>query len=327
VKYIFVIPPTNSFVSGGNVYNQKFIDGLRHICPVSNITWENFKLTKEIDATLIVDSIYIDKVEKSLSRIVSKKILLIHYLDIFYDEKNNQSLIQQRKEQLKLFDYYIVTGQYSFEWLIQNGYSYEKIILLSPCIEISGTKKNKSAGGIKNILMVGNLLPVKGYLPFLKLLMEKNISNLRFTIIGDETIDRAYATCIRSLINSSEYLKSIGHIADTVQHNRITEYYEENDALISPSFFETFGMAIQEALSYGMEVFAFNGGNVAYINHPLLKSFDTHERMIEYLSEWAAETRSTQFSPIRKPDFLNHHKLSWDELAIEFHTQYTNRMH
>jgi glycosyltransferase involved in cell wall biosynthesis len=319
MHYLFVIPETGSFVSGGNLYNQKFIGALRHVTKVDQIRWEIFEEKEQDKATLIIDSIYIDKVNNSLSAFASRKILLIHYLDIFYDEKDNQSLIKKRMEQLQLFDYFIVTGQFSYDWLIQREFKAEQIFIISPSIDISGTKSNLKHGDVKRIVMVGNLLPVKGYFHFLKLLNEIKIPNIQITILGDETIEKEYAKKIRELINESEYLSNNCRIAGTVNHQMMEGYYEENDVLISPSYFETFGMAIHEALQYGLHVLALKGGNIGYIKHPLLRSFDSHEDIIEYLSEWVKGNESLQKS---KSPYLS--TKTWKELALKFHTAYIN---
>jgi hypothetical protein len=317
LNYLFVIPDYDSFISGGNHYNKNFIEALGNLGNVQTAPWEIFRLTKHSNTFIVIDSIYIDMLETDSILLNTNSILLLHYLDIFYDEKHNEPLKRKRLKQILAFKYIIVTGQFAFDWLQLTGVKKENIFLLTPMIQIQGSKMHRNPNPTWRILMVGNLLPVKGYLELLNELEIQKPAGIKITIIGDKNIDTEYAASIMQLIEEKPYLKKVCSIGETVPHETMGTYFEETDLMISASHFETFGMAIHEALSYGLPVMAIAGGNVANINHPLLDTFQSHQEIVSALANLKGFEK--------KPDTLTNRKFpenrSWAELANHFYSR------
>jgi hypothetical protein len=318
MKYLFVIPEYNSFVSGGNHYNKNFIQAISALAPFQTTTWENFRPINEPNTVTIIDSIYIDQIEPDNVNIKNESVLLLHYLDIFYDKKSNDALITKRLQQLLAFKYFIATGQFTYDWLIRAGVNKENIFLLTPVIQIQGSKKHNDPGTPKRLLMVGNLLPVKGYIEFLTALELQKPADIFITIVGDKKIDPSYSTSMLNLIEVLPYLKKTCSVEETVPHESMPALFEKNDLMISSSFFETFGMSVHEALYSGLPVWAISAGNIINIRHPLLRTFENHNNMASALHNF----NKYEIEQETKNNETKIEDRSWIDLALQFHARF-----
>lgn len=319
MKYEFVIPDVDSFVSGGNLYNKAFVTALSKLAEVKTVAFREWKNNPSKECVTIIDSIYIDDIKINEIRPKKNYVLLLHYLDVFFEQQNSNELLLKRLEQLANFDYFIVTGKYSEDWLMSNGVKKENIFLLNPMISIDGAKLQKEYHLPLQLLMIGNFVPVKGYVEFLQELDVQQPADILISIIGDGNIDIIYANKVKEIIDQSVYLKHVCRIIGTTDHKHIAQHFQEHDLLISASYFETFGMAIHEALLFGMPVLALPSGNITNIQHPFLSIFETHKGLIHHLVD--VEKWHTARDPlIETATFYNP---SWDESAYKLHTYFS----
>jgi glycosyltransferase involved in cell wall biosynthesis len=319
MQYRFVIPPVDSFVSGGNWYNTYFTEALGRIADVETSCLANWRPNSNDEAIVIIDSIYLSKLDPNEIRLRKNRVLLLHYLDIFFDRKDDQDVVTKRLEQLSCFDYFLVSGRYVQDWLLAQGIRKESIFLFEPIISTTGFKSSASFNSPLKVLMLGNLLSVKGYLECLIELKLQQPSAIKVEIVGDASIDPAYASRMYQLIASSEYLSTTVVCRDAVPHDQVFDLFEKCDLLLSASQFETFGIAIHEALAFGLPVAALPAGNVSCIQHPNLFKYDTMPELVFSLQE-QNRGRLTGLSvgnEIRKPS------ASWQDFATLFHTHFT----
>jgi glycosyltransferase involved in cell wall biosynthesis len=319
MHYLFVVPEYESFVSGGNIYNRLFIDALSAIAKVETKNWASFLPGYPIDTIIVIDSIYIELIESENEQLKKNSVLLLHHLDIFYEEKNNSKLISKRLKQLSTFEFFIATGQFTYDWLVQVGIKKENIFFLTPVIQIQGSKKYNDQNLKRRLLMVGNLLPRKGYMEFLTALDCEKSSEIQITILGDKNIDTSYSKDILKMIERSPYLNNVCSIKETVANESMPAYFDENDVMISASHFETFGIAVHEALFYGLPVWAIAAGNIINIKHPLLTTFKTHKEIVSALDSY----QKIQMNPEIIIKSIVTENESWFNLARNFHLRFT----
>ncbi|MEO0293225.1 MAG: glycosyltransferase [candidate division WOR-3 bacterium] len=113
--------------------------------------------------------------------------------------------------------------------------------------------------GSKNILFVGRLDPIKG--------VDILIESLRFlkgdfslTIVGGPSKDESYF----------EYLKSIAQnypvrFLGRIPHEKLYKIYWESCMLVLPSYYESFGLVVLEAMSSGRPVVGFSDTSISEI--------------------------------------------------------------
>lgn len=318
MKYEFVIPDVDSFVSGGNLYNKELVTALSLLAEVKTVVYSEWKNNSSKECVTIIDSIYIDDITVNEIRPKKNYVLLLHYLDVFFEQHNSHDLLLKRLEQLANFDLFIATGKYSKDWLMSHGIKKENILLLSPMILIDGAKVQKEFHLPLQLLMIGNFVPVKGYVEFLQELDVQQPDDVLISIIGDGNIDVMYANKVKEMIGQSDYLTHVCRIIGTTDHKYIAKHFQEHDFLISASFFETFGMAIHEALLFGLPVLALPSGNITNIQHPLLAIFETHKDLIHHLVD-VEKWHSTRDLQIETATFYNP---SWEESAYKLHSYF-----
>ena len=306
----FVIPANEAFVSGGNIYNNKIITSLKEITRVERITWHMFSACRHTNTQYIFDSLYLDFFEKEQVVIPPCSILLLHYLDVFYEQRDNQQLILKKIRLLNKFDYIIVTGAFTYEWLLNRGIPASKIVLIEPCIE-NGLPKRTLNGGKKKILMIGNLVSVKGYTEILEELDVQKPTDVTLTVLGDGSIDKDYSRRILKQVKSSVYLSRIVQVAGTVPQEDVRQFFAKSNLFLSASHFETFGMAVHEALQYGLAVYAIGNGNLSRIVHPLFRQFTNYPTLIS-----AVQTFDTSQKVVLPSESIRQHTYSWKDAAI-----------
>ena len=286
----FIIPDHQSFVSGGNIYNTSLFNAFRHIGSAERMNWETYIKNKEYSHTFIFDSLYLKQFEEKNVAIPKDSFLLLHYLDVFYEQKGDPALVQKRLEQLKYFYRIVVTGVFTKQWLLEHKFPLQKTILIEPSI-YTGSENNCRLNSKGKILMVGNLIPVKGYSEFLDTLALQQPANIEVTILGDETIDPLYSETLKTKIKNSLYLTKTVRLAGTVTHIEVFHHLNNSNLFISASNFESFGMAVHEALQNGLPVYAINNGNLGLINHPALVLFSNYKDLINAVNECLYETK------------------------------------
>jgi glycosyltransferase involved in cell wall biosynthesis len=183
---------------------------------------------------------------------------------------------------LKRFDGWIVTGLYTQKWLERHIRNDRPIVLIPPAIA-RVKKKEAPAAPPFRALIAANLIPVKGLIPLMRELDKQRPRNLQILLLGDPRLDPDYARKLQERVKTSAYLSKTITIGKAVSQAGLMRHLSQSHLLISASRFESFGMAVHEALCSGVPVWALPTGNIAQISHPLLHTFGSLSRLVESL--------------------------------------------
>ena len=269
----FIVPEVDSFISGGNLYNKRLIAALRNMEQLQVRCLSIEKVPPQIgllEGTIfLVDSLYLHSFSQRLptKRKDQPVYLIVHHLYSMYpdESEDKEAQIAQEWKQLTLFDGFLVSSLFTARFLKARNFSQPCLILPPiPVIVNDGPKYDRDSSSLSAII-VANLIPRKGILPFLKLLknrVEEQAVNLTITILGETSIDVNYSTACAQYINRHACLKRMVYIKGALSPAETAAYYQTSNLLISVSAFETFGMALQEAVFYGVPILALKGGNV-----------------------------------------------------------------
>ena len=138
--------------------------------------------------------------------------------------------------------------------------------MVQPAIDIKPNLDFSIKTDTIKAIMVANLVPRKGILPFLKILAQNNLlpqlKNLQIDLIGSEEIEPEYAQSCLSFIKKNEVLNTIIRYHGQRLPIEIYSLYLQANLFISTSFMETYGMALQEARAFQLPILALKGGNV-----------------------------------------------------------------
>jgi glycosyltransferase involved in cell wall biosynthesis len=119
-----------------------------------------------------------------------------------------------------------------------------------------------SRDGLVRILSVGAVVPRKGYDLLVRALAELRDLPWRLTIAGDRDRHPQAVADLDRLIAQAELSDRIA-CPGAVASERLDAFYRETDIFVQASWFEGYGMALAEALAYGLPVVATTTGAAA----------------------------------------------------------------
>ncbi len=228
--------------------------------------------------------LYFSKIEKELFKENFEYILIlgwsnIHYLRaIYFAIKNHIKIILRvetnlnsqnnyikkiiKKLILKYFfskvSYFLSIGKLNKKFYISHGVKQNKILPAPYFVDNSFFGKELSKNLIKKelkiknkkiVLFVGKLIERKNPFEFLKLVnLNKNNLNFHFIIIGDGILKKKCADYIKS--NKLKNVSLVGFI----NQKKLREYYKISNLLVITSFYETWGLTINEAFASNLPV-------------------------------------------------------------------------
>jgi glycosyltransferase involved in cell wall biosynthesis len=121
--------------------------------------------------------------------------------------------------------------------------------------------------GPVRILAVGAIVPRKGYDLLVRALAELRDLDWHLTIVGDRTRSREAVAELDRLINKLELSQQIT-CAGTVSSEQLDALHQNADLFAQFSWFEGYGMALADAIAYGLPVVATHTGAAPRIVPP-----------------------------------------------------------
>lgn len=153
------------------------------------------------------------------------------------------------------------------------GVSSGKIAVIAPGVDVSlfkplGTSPAQQTLGLDGkrvLLFVGRLDPVKGLdiaLEAMSLLEDQN--NLEMVVVGGEQDGKTESVRLSALAHKlgvGDRVRFTGAVA----HQDLPYYYSAAEALVMPSYYESFGLAALEAMACGTPVVAARVGGLPWV--------------------------------------------------------------
>lgn len=205
--------------------------------------------------------------------------------------------------------------------------SETKISIIPNFIQIYDiVNKKYLEGGSLNLLFVGYIGERKGTYDLIKainLLVNSGVTNLFLTIVGNGEIDQASA--LVNEFNLGNYINVMGW----TDEKKLQEMFLRSDLLILPSYYESFGLVIIEAMSnkvpvivgdkgYSKELLGPNtgvtieSGNVAQLASEINKFFD-HTKLKEFGNNGYLHVQKHFSEPVVTARLLNLYRCTSDD--------------
>ena len=328
----FVCPDPDEFVSGGNLYNRRLMAHLRQRqWTVIRSSWSSMKErpSSRGAAFYFYDSI---NFKALLGRQLPRPAAMIyHYLPGMEQVAGKKaSTVPVAWKQLPaIFDLHLAPSILIRNLLVEQvGIDPQRVLVLSPLFEpLPLPAPATSAPPL--LLMVANLLPVKGVLPFLAALQQLLDSRQKppafeLRIVG-EPLDPAYAAAVTEKISGHPEMAARVRLLDPVPQAELLRWYQRSDLVVSAARFESFGMAVFEALSVGVPVLALARGNVPnlitdQVNGLLFNNLRALMEALLHLLEAPEKRRLLQMGAIRhRPDPAARAQIGLDRLESTLH--------
>lgn len=224
---------------------------------------------------------------------------------------------EEENQLLRKFERFLCTSPFTKDRLVRSGISADACMVVEPGMHLS-VPSARSYPDILHILIVANLVHRKGILSFLQALRPHltEPDELRVTIAGSHILDPDYASRCSDLVSSSSELKNRVTFLQDLSPEEITEAYLQHSLLVSAAEMETYGMAIREAICFGLPVVCLK--NSGYANqHPEI--FESHESIDDLVRSCIFSAADHDFTAVQAHHWAERpHPTSWTDQAHLF---------
>lgn len=275
IPLYFVLPEEKEKISGGNIYNQYFIQAVQQqYQPVHSIHFDEYSqaIQENREGMYWVDSLLLDRMKPLLLIHApnTQSGFILHLLPSLFPPPTHTSqdiFESHEKEILQYFKAFLVTSKFSKDYLLKRDFTEVPIIVVPPALCLKSLQKRRDIQGIQ-ALIVSNIIPMKGILEFVKCLKQRaqKIENhpFKLNIVGRTDMNEEYAHACMQLVAHSYILKKMVTFTGPVPHREMHNYYYQSNLFISTSAMETYGMALQEAKAFHLPLLARKGGFIQY---------------------------------------------------------------
>jgi glycosyltransferase involved in cell wall biosynthesis len=271
----FVLPDLNGPPTGGTVFNASLLQALRELG--ESVEWSTLDeahklLTVGHPSIAWIDSLYVTEMRKvcRCNAGHNRLGLLVHYLPSllrFGGDLTWEDLGLEERYALQRARAFVVTSRFAKTILERLGVADRSIAVVEPGRLATGLITHVPQTDWVRAVIVANLAPNKGVLPFLQGLAKRVRSSDQFQlrIIGNKSVDVPYALdCSRFVAENAELSRRIvfeGLLSPVETISRMTQ----SNLLVSASPMETYGMVLAEGLTLGLPILAHFGGNIEHL--------------------------------------------------------------
>ena len=131
----------------------------------------------------------------------------------------------------------------------------KKKAIVNPAANVWGENMVNYRNRVRNLLFVGQVREWKGLDILINALHLLNLPKLHLDVIGRYYPNSTYFTAIKKSIKNNHLAKRVifhGHKSP----KELAVFYKNADIFIMPSRYETFGMVLPEAMSFGLPIVA-----------------------------------------------------------------------
>lgn len=276
-------PPPAARISGGFRVNEALLQGLTatgtgvgiHAAP-GEVTAKIQSLPLARPAHVVLDSLYLTSLDPArLSQALTPRSppiqlhFLLHFLpcmDPFLSPSRRKALQGKERALLALADKVLVPGSTLAGYLKKESLYGGMIYHCPPGIEPTYSDTSLPDPWEKDpapkLITVGALSRSKGQLEILSQLQRMAPSfKGTWRLFGDTHIEPETYRQFKKKLNNSHLQKSV-YVGHGVSHSRIGRALAGADLLVSASHFESYGMAIAEAVAAGVPVLAYRVGQI-----------------------------------------------------------------
>lgn len=166
--------------------------------------------------------------------------------DRTFDNKVTNKIRRLKEEELKCADYIITLSNLVKQSLINHSISENKIYLANLGFDPEKFRQKESyrKDGVFKILYVGAITKRKGIRLLLEAFRQLNLKKSELILIGGMTNDSDFLKQYEDMYKHIPY----------VHHEQLASYYQEADVFVFPSYLDSFGMVVIEAMACGTPV-------------------------------------------------------------------------
>lgn len=269
---VFLVPDIHDRPTGGNIYNRRIAEALAERASVEVVPWAPEEAPPPPveggpDAPIVVDSLLVRHADALCAlreaHPGASLLLLAHYLHCIDPDERASAAAETERDLLPLFDGAITTSPFARQAVIDEGMGAARVGAVPPGLD-GAYRETISWGnetGPPELLTVANLLPGKDLPRFVETLDRLSGTAWRWTLVGDDALDPAFADALRDRIRASSIADRVV-LPGLVPPADMRARYDRADVFVLPSRFETCSMATREAMARGCPVVAYAVGGL-----------------------------------------------------------------
>jgi glycosyltransferase involved in cell wall biosynthesis len=282
VRLAFAVPGPIDGATGGYVYDRHIVDGLRargwtvdlHVLPSTfpspsaadlAATAQTLGAIPEGTA-VIIDGLAFGamavEVERHARRL--RLIALVHLplaQAVGLEEQTVRMFERTERRALAAASLVLVTGSSTVAAMARYGIPLERVELVEPGVDRAPIAHG-SADGPPHLLCVATVNRGKGHEILIDALAGLRDRPWRLTCVGSLTRDAVAATRARNRVSRARLEGRVCFTGELCGSD-LEACYEAADLFVLPTLFETYGIAVAEALAHGLAVISTDTGAIA----------------------------------------------------------------
>ncbi len=200
-------------------------------------------------------------------------VALVHHpvaLETGLDAHEAERLGALERSALKFAERVITTSQWTARTLAAEGVPISRLRVVEPGVDRRKTRGSTDPRGtglpdasrdLVNLLCVGTLTPRKGHAVLLEALNELRDRPWHLTCAGSLLRDAQTVAAIQHQIDRLSLRKRVSLLGD-LDREALERQYARADAFVLPSYLEGYGMALAEAVAFGLPVVSTTAGAI-----------------------------------------------------------------
>lgn len=220
----------------------------------------------DLDCPLIIDGLAFGTFGERAKRLADRRLLigLVHHplaLETGLNAAQATLLEKSERAALAVCDRVIVTSPTTAETLINDyGVLAKRLITALPG-QASTPLANPAIGGPLHLLAIGTVTPRKDFGQLLRALDPLADQDWRLTIAGSLDRDPDCANALLDQLRAYPWREKV-RLTGEIDQSALDLFYRDTHVFVSSSRFEGYGMALMDAIGYGVPVVAVRGGAV-----------------------------------------------------------------
>lgn len=277
----FVFPGNPETRTGGYAYDREILSSLRELgervqvhalpdgfpMPAPEVAAKAEEVLSGIPdgAVIAVDGLAFGVLPAEAAALArrARVIALVHHPladEAGLSEAARDRLFASEKEALSHAHRVVVTSGYTAERLRDFGVERDRVAVIEPGTERQDLAQG-SGGPAVSLLVVATVTPRKGFLTLMEALRAVPSVNWRLDCVGDTRLTPDHAA---EVLAAARPFGARVRFHGALPADALAPFYRTADMLVSPSYYEGYGMALAEATAHGLPVLATTGGAVPY---------------------------------------------------------------
>jgi glycosyltransferase involved in cell wall biosynthesis len=283
---VFLVPGDLSSVTGGYGYDRRMIAGLRAAGRAVDVValdgaypWPDAAALIDAGralaaipdgATVVVDGLAFGAMpglaEQHAARL--RLVALVHHplaLETGLTPPQARALFDSERRALATARGVLVTSAATARELIRYGVAAGRVHVVTPGTDAAPLAAGSGADRVRrglSLLCVATLTPRKGHAVLIEALRGLQDRAWILHCVGNSTRDADTASALRAAI-AEHGLGDRVRLHGEVSADVLQSMYGQADAVVLPSYFEGYGMALAEALAHGLPVVSTTAGAIA----------------------------------------------------------------